>query len=434
MPKKLKEGDLIQVKTTKDIFTGILMPSTSKNILVIKLKSGYNKGINKKQIKLTKLIKATKAKKRIPSKIPANKELKTISILHTGGTLASRVSYETGAVSAKFTPEELVEMFPELSNISNIKSRLIQNMWSDDLRFAHFTKLAKEIKKEAEKSDGIIIGMGTDNLAVTSAALSFICENLTIPVILVGAQRSSDRGSSDALVNLVCAAQFIVSTDFADVAICMHNSIDDEKCVILSACKTRKLHTSRRDAFKPVNDSVIATVDYKTRKIDFFNTNYRSKNKKPIEIKPNMEEKVGLLKTTINMNPKQFDVYKGYKGLVIEGTGLGHIPLDVVDKETKIHEKIKASIKKLIKSGAIVVMTSNCLFGRVNMDVYSKGRELQELGIIPGEDMLPETALVKLSWLLANYSKNEIKNLIKKNLRGEINKRLLVQDLPDFYK
>ncbi len=205
--------------------------------------------------------------------------------------------------------------------------------------------------------------------------------------------------------------------------------MNDDYCNIFPATKTRKLHTSRRDAFKPVNDKIIAKVNYKTQHIEFIKHDYhkRDKNKKLI-IKPKMEEKVALLKLHVNMFAKQFEVFKGYKGLILEGTGLGQSPLDVIDNITKPHKEIRNAIKSLVKSGTSIVMTSQCIFGSVNLNVYSKGRDLQELGVIPGKDMLAETALVKLSWLLANHPKKDIAKLISTNLHGEINPRLLAEE------
>ena len=267
---------------------------------------------------------------------------------------------------------------------------------------------------------------------MASAALSFIIESSPIPVIFVGAQRSSDRGSSDAGMNLICAAEFITKTDFGGVGICMHENAEDKSCVILPGTKTRKMHSSRRDAFKVVNDTPIARVDYKTRKIEFIKKDYTKRSSKLV-LKPKMEEKVGLLKIHVNMFPEEFEFFaeKKYKGLVIEGTGLGHTPGQAPNKEAAIHKKIYPAIKKIISSGCIVVMTTQCLFGGVNMNVYSKGRDLLELGIISGKDMLPNTALVKLSWLLGNYPK-KVKELMGKNLRGEINDKLMYEK--DFLK
>ena len=398
-------------------FQGVLLPEANGKIS-LKLSSGYNLVVEKKEIKSIKTLQKIETKKIKEVSYKKVNSLPTISILHTGGTIASKVSYETGGVSSQFSPEDLIEMYPELKGIANIESRLIQNMWSDDLRFKHFEILAKAIESEIKKKvKGIIIGMGTDNLTVASAALSFIIENPSIPILLVGAQRSSDRGSTDAAVNLISAAKFITKTDFQGVAVCMHGGSGDDYCLILPATKTKKLHTSRRDAFKPVNDSAIAKISG-DGSITFLKRH--EKNNKKMLIRPRMEDKVGLIKITINMNPKQFEFFNDYKGLIIEGTGLGHTPGDVVDKHTKPNEKIIKAIEKLTKS-CVVVMTSTCLFGRVNMNVYSKGHKLQNAGVIGNlTDMLPETAFVKLAWLLGNYKKEEVKELMCKNLRGEI--------------
>ena len=421
-------GDVVKVHTNEQVYEGILLPRPEifdDDCTILKLDNGYNIGIENKRIEKIEVVEKHQKKKEERHKIEHKEGLPNISILHTGGTIASKVDYRSGGVVAAFSPEDIVSMFPELAEIANIDSELIANMWSDDLRFPHFKLIAKVIEKKLKEGvDGIIIGMGTDNLAVASAALTFIVEQTPVPIILVGAQRSSDRGSSDAGMNLICAAEFIAKTDFAGVAICMHEHSDDKTCAVLPPTKTKKLHSSRRDAFKPVNDTIIARVDYNSRKIEFIKKSYNKKDKnRKLVIKPNMEEKVGLLKITINMFPEQFEFFKNYKGLVIEGTGLGHTPGHVPNELAKIHEKIFPAIKKVIDSGCVVVMTTTCLFGRVEMQVYSKGRDLLKLGVVPGEDMLPDTAFVKLAWLLGNYKKEEVKELIGKNLRGEISER-----------
>lgn len=428
-----KPGDKVRILTKDSTYEGLLMPRPElleKHVTVIKLENGYNIGIDNDKIEKIDVIKKYDKEKAEKTKLSHQKGLPGISILHTGGTIASKVDYRTGGVVTAFSPEDLISMFPELAGIANIDSELISQMWSDDLRFAHFKLIAKAIEKKVSSgADGIIVGMGTDNLAVASAALAFIVEQTPVPIILVGAQRSSDRGSSDAAMNLICAAEFITKTDFAGVAICMHWHTDDKTCAILPATKTRKMHSSRRDAFKPINDQIIAKIEYESRKIDFLKENYARKDKnRKIVIKPEMEEKVGLLKVTVNMFPEQFEFFRGYKGLIIEGTGLGHTPGQVPNDLAKIHEKIFPAIKKLSDSGCVVVMTIACLFGRVNLNVYSKGRDLLSVGVISGEDMLPETAFVKLSWLLANHKKEEVKELIARNLRGEINERISPND------
>ena len=422
-------GDNVRVRTDKEVFEGVLMPRPDildKDVTVVKLDNGYNVGIENKRIKKVEVVKKSNGKSMKKGKVSYKKGLPKISILHTGGTMASKVDYRTGGVVAMFTPEDIVSMFPEIAGIANIDSELVANMWSDDLRFAHFKLIAKAVEKKVkEGAEGVIISMGTDNLAVASAALAFIIEDSPVPVMLVGAQRSSDRGSSDAGMNLICAAEFIAKSDFAGVAVCMHEDSGDRTCAILPAAKTKKLHSSRRDAFKAVNDMKIADVNYDSKKIHLFKGNYTKKDKKrKIMMRPNMEDKVGLLKISVNMFPEQFEFYKGWKGLVIEGTGLGHTPGHAPNELAKVHEKMFPAIKKVVDSGCMVVMTTTCLFGKVDMKVYSKGRDLLDLGVIPGEDMLPETAFVKLAWLLGNYKKEEAKELVGKDLRGEINSRI----------
>ncbi|MFH1324253.1 MAG: Glu-tRNA(Gln) amidotransferase subunit GatD [Nanoarchaeota archaeon] len=417
-------GDKVKVVTKDEIVEGVLMPNEETDSVVVKLDNGYNVGIDKKKVKKIELVEKNKEKTAKKEKITSNKNLPTISILHTGGTIASKVDYKTGGVVARFEPEELIEMFPELKQIANIKSRLVAKMFSEDIRFGHYQLMVKAIQEEIKSGvDGIILTHGTDTMTYTSAALAFALENLPVPVIMVGAQRSSDRGSSDAAVNLICAAEFIAKTDFSGVAICMHENMDDNNCVILPACKTRKLHASRRDAFKPVNDKIIAKVNFENKKIEFLKKDYNKKDKKrELIIKDDFEAKVSILRCHPNMVPKQFEFYEGYKGLVIEGTGLGQAPVGVPNELCEIHKKNLSAIKNLVKNGTVVVMTSQTIFGRVQMHVYSNAIDLANVGVLSGEDMLTETAFIKLAWLLGNYkNKEEAKRLIGVKLRGEIN-------------
>ncbi len=350
--------------------------------------------------------------------------MKTISILHLGGTIAAKVSPK-GGVSAQYTAKEILELYPEIKQLATIKSRLVSNMLSENMNFSHYNSIAKEIQKEVKnKVDGIIITHGTDTLHYTSAALSFILENLPIPIILVGAQRSSDRGSSDAALNLVSAINFINKTDFAEVAICMHASMEDTHCSILPALKTKKFHTSRRDAFKPVNAKPYAFV-YHDQGLDLLRKNFKKINKKSkLNLKLfNPKIKVGILKTHPNMSAEEIKFYSKFDGLIIEGTGMGHAPIIKTDSFTSENLKIFKEIKDLAKK-IPVIMTSQCTFGRINMNVYTPGRKLQEIGVLGNlSDMTTETAFIKLAWLLSNYKKQEIKNLISENIRGEISER-----------
>jgi glutamyl-tRNA(Gln) amidotransferase subunit D len=429
-------GDTVHIISKLKEYSGILMPRhefSSGDVVIIKLPNGYNIGLAVDPNTEIKVMERKTEEKELPKrKIRSEASKPTISILHTGGTIASKVDYRTGSVSASFSAEDILAMFPVIENISNIRSRLLMNMWSDDMRFSHYNILAQEIRVEIENAvDGIIITHGTDTLAYTSAALSFILKDLPTPVILVGAQRSSDRGSSDAGSNLISAAQFIANSDFGDVAICMHQDMDDRYCSILPACKTRKLHTSRRDAFRPINNTPWAKIGYPDGKIEFLKKNYTRRDKKrKLKMMPiNENIRVGILKVHTNMYPEQFSFFEKEKfdGLIIEGTGLGHTPGHVYteDESTKIHANIFGAIQSLVNSGCIVVMSPGTIYGRIDLNVYDKGRDLLNFGVLGNySDMLPETAFIKLVWLLSNYPKEEVKELIGKNLRGEITDRV----------
>ena len=430
---KLKEGDMVEAAVGGSILQGTIVPSQDKGVLTLKLKSGYNTGISlEREIKIRKIGEGKTVGKAKPASFAKKPGLPTISILQIGGTIAARVDYRTGAVFTTYTPEDLVTLVPELAEMANIESRLVSNMFSEDMRFAHYSVIAREIEKEAKKGvAGIILPHGTDTMTYTSAALAFMLEGIGIPVILVGAQRSTDRGSTDAIMNLICAFEFIKKTDFAGVAICMHETNEDKKCAILPACKTRKLHTSRRDAFKPVNATPIATVDFNSREVKFLKKDYPKKDSaKRLLLLDKIEEKTALLKVFPNLMHEQLEFFEKnkYKGLVLEGTGLGQAPVGMPNELCKENLRVMEAIRSLIKSGCVVVMTSQCIFGRVQMHVYSNAVDLVEAGVIPGEDMLPETAFIKLAWLLGNFGQEKAREMMSKNLRGEISERTEIEE------
>ncbi len=424
----LAQGQLVKIIGGRREFTGNIIPGSSKNdeIIRLKLKSGYNIGIRLlPKMKVEKLEGEKKVGKAAKRSIEQDESLPKIAILHIGGTIASRVDYRTGAVNAGFEPEDLLEMFPELTKIAQFTTKKITQIASENMRIEHYRQIAEEIAKVAADGSvkGILLPHGTDTMHYTSAALAFMLDDIQIPVILVGAQRSSDRPSSDAAMNLVCASEFIVKTDFAGVAICMHENLDDKNCVLLPACKTRKMHTSRRDAFRPVNDTAIARVNFETRHVEFIKKDYVHKDpSKKLKLRPKMDADVSIIKTHTNMRVEQFEYILKHKfsGVVFEGTGLGHTEMESSDENSKYNEKIAKAIKKIRDSGTIVVMASQAIFGRVQMHVYSPGTYLLDMGVIPAEDMTPETAFIKLSWLLGNFPKEKVRELFRQNLRGEI--------------
>jgi len=420
----MEPGDKIKVFYGDKFFEGILMPKDRKGYLDLKLSSGYNVGFEEKKVKKTELLEKKKNPVKKPSKISIDKNKKTILLLHTGGTIASKVDYSTGAVIAKFSESEILEMFPEIAIKANVKSKLVRNMQSEMMRFDHYNILAKAIAKEASSVNGIILTHGTDTLHYTSAALAFALQGIGIPVILVGSQRSSDRGSTDSAFNLMAAVDFITKTDFAGVAVCMHKDTNDGLCYILPACKNRKMHTSRRDAFRPVNTIPIADVNLEIGKINFYQDYTKTHKSKPDLKLFNEKLKIGLLKAHVHMYAEEVKAYEKFDGLVVELLGIGHMPTMKVDEFTSENEKILLAITNLAKKIPVVV-SPQTIYGRVDMNVYTPGRQLIKAGLIGNySDMTPETAFIKLAWLLSNYkNKDEIKELFSKNLVGEITTR-----------
>jgi glutamyl-tRNA(Gln) amidotransferase subunit D len=406
-----KIGDKIKVETKTMKKEGILMPHhqfSDDDIITIKLDNGYNIGLAvDKDTKITLLKKHKDTAKKI-KEIPFNKNKPTIFIIGTGGTIACYVEYRTGAVHPASSAKELAFSVPEIFDICNVNAQVAFQIFSEDIEVNHWQELAKKVAKELNNgAKGVVIPHGTDTLGYTAAALSFILKNLSGPVVLVGAQRSSDRPSSDAAQNLTAAVTVASKSDIGEVVATMHTETSDTFTTFHRGTKVRKFHTSRRDAFKTVNEKPLGTVE--NGKIKIFGK-YRKKTSGKVTVDDKMETDVAMIYTYPGLKPN--DIPKK-KGIILIGTGLGHVP-----------QKIIPRIKELSKKGTIFVMTSQCIFGRINMSVYSKGRDLLKAGVIPGEDMIPETAFVKLMWALA-HSKNkaEVEQIMKTNIAGEISDR-----------
>jgi len=340
--------------------------------------------------------------------------MKKVSILGTGGTIASKIDYKTGAVHPAFTAEELFLALPELKEVAEIKTELLFNILSENMTPEHWRKIAGAVAEEINNgADGVVVAHGTDTLAYTSAALSFMLTDLTNPVVLVGSQRSSDRPSSDAAENLI-AATHVACTDMAEVAVVMHASSDDGRCLIQRGTRVRKMHSSRRDAFRSINAIPLGEVAGGEVK---FQGDYNKTRTGKVGVDEGLEEKVALVKIHPGINKETLStIIDDNSGLVLEGTGLGHVP-----------EYLFPAIEKGIKDGKPIVMTSQTLYGRVDMNVYSTGRKLLSMGVISGGDMLPEVAYVKLMHVLGKTKKlEEIKELMQKNIAGEISEKSFI--------
>ena len=427
--KGIKESDKIKVVTKGKSYQGVLMPRSelgSPDYLVVKLDNGYNVGLK---------YEPTMKVKKMPSKPPAivkkprvkqNKKLPAISLLSTGGTIASKVDYKTGGVTAALDADDIIEAIPELLDYVYVKdSKMMFQLMSEDITPNEWIKMAKTVEKELNSGlKGVVITHGTDIMHYSSAALSFMLPNVSKPVVLVGSQRSTDRGSADSAMNLICSAIVAGKSDIAEVGICMHGSMEDNICFFNRGTKVRKMHTSRRDTFRPINSLPIAKV-WPSGKIE---TLQRYNKRTDVDVKADacFEKKVALVKSypgSGGLDILKYLTDKGYKGFVIEATGFGHVPTRTIQKE----DSWIPTIKGLVEKGIPVVVSSQAIYGRVNPNVYTNLRILfHEAKAIPAEDMLPETAYVKLGWVLAHTTKPEkVREMMLTNYAGEISKRTL---------
>jgi glutamyl-tRNA(Gln) amidotransferase subunit D len=410
------EGDLLSVRSKGSDYAGILMPHhefSHPDVIVIKFKSGYNIGISILNIDHIEVIE--KAQKRSsPERVPpAPAENKELTIIGTGGTIASYVDYRTGGVHPALSADDLVSAVPEISDICSVRADVLFSIYSENMDVEKWQALASRVADRLNEGDeGIIIPHGTDTMGYTSAALSFMLEAPPRSVILVGAQRSSDRPSSDAYTNLLSAARFAVETDAAEVCVLMHESPSDTTALVHRGTRVRKLHSSRRDAFKSVNDLPIAKVDFEG-KIEFI-SKYRKKSVGKVRLLDSMVEDVVLIQFYPGIDPEKFeDLIMRHSGIVVAGSGLGHVS-----------SKMVKLLGKAVENDIPVAMTSQCLYGRVNLNVYDTGRDLITAGVVPLEDMLPETAYVKMMWVLGQTSDpKEVGRMMRTDLRGEIAER-----------
>lgn len=418
-------GDIIRVVKGSEIYEGILIPRSEygdEKHVVVKLKNGYNIGVeitpDSKIEKIGEGTKPTFAPPPLPEQRPG---LPKVAIISTGGTIASRVDYRTGGVRPALSASDLYSVVPELADVAQIETQILLSLFSENITPQQWTEIAQTVaKKIHEGFDGVVLAHGTDTMGYTAAALSFALQNLPVPIIIVGSQRSADRPSSDAATNLLGAVLAAAKAPFAEVVVAMHETPSDTYIALHNGTKVRKCHTSRRDAFKSVNASPIARIENQNITMLTQECHKRDSSRR-IQLKPAFEDKVALVKFYPGMDPAILDLYaqKNYRGIVLEGTGLGHISKYCHD-----------AIRKAVRQGAIVAMTSQCIWGRINMNVYDSGRDLQALGVIPLEDMLPETALVKLMWVLGQTKDlDEAKTLLKTNVAGELSPRTLPEKM-----
>ena len=418
-------GDYVEIHLTKLIYEGVLLevPENEKGVVLLKLDSGYNIGFNKKDILEIRVLKKEKKEGFDVFEVKQSPEKPNIAMIVTGGTIASRYDAKTGGVHPVTSPEDLFRFYPGLFDRVNVVRVEVPFMkFSENMDYKDWQKLAKATVSLLNDTNikGVIITHGTDTLHYTSAALSFFIRDLNKPVVLTYSQRSIDRASSDANLNLQCASLVAIS-DMAEISLVGHASSDDDFCYAMPGVKVRKLHTSRRDAFKVINGKPFAKV-FPDRIERISEWKLRNKNKAKLDSQ--FEEKVALLKFYPGQNPDILDYYlkNKYRGIVLEVLGIGQIATSGARNSW-----IK-KLKEVQKKGLVVCAAPQCINGRLDPFVYSSGRELLGAGVIYLGDMLAETAFVKLGWVLGHeeWSKNKkiIKEKMLENFAGELNDRL----------
>ena len=414
-------GDIIRIKKDGEIYEGILIPRSQygdEKHIIVKLKSGYNVGVS---VNLTTQVEKVGAGVKptfTPPPFPKQKPgLPKVAIVSTGGTIASRVDYRTGGVRPALSASDLYSVVPELSEIAIVDTEILFSVFSENITAKHWAETAKNVAKHIKNgATGIVVAHGTDTLGYTAAALSFALQDLPVPVIMVASQRSADRPSSDAATNLIGAVKAAASAPFAEVVVAMHETFSDPSIVFHRGTKVRKCHTSRRDTFRSINATPLARME--NDEIIMLVEDYKERNpSRKLNLKPNFDEKVALVKFHPSLNPQIIECYvdKGYRGIILEGTGLGHVG-----------KYCFSAVRKAVENNMVVAMTSQCIWGRLGMSVYDTGRDLLAMGVVSLEDMLPETALVKLMWVLGQTTNvEEAKRLLTENIAHEISPRTL---------
>jgi glutamyl-tRNA(Gln) amidotransferase subunit D len=415
----------VEIVTDDGAFEGIVLPRSEQADdlhMVLKLVTGYNIGIAVDRIRTVKEKGFKEAHYKIPEKeFPFDPAKPNVTLLGTGGTIASRLDYRTGAVIPAFTPGELYGAVPELADICNLKTIKLFGVFSENMGPHEYMTTAKAIGAEIEAGvAGIVIGHGTDTMHHTAAALTFMVQNSPVPIVMVGSQRSSDRPSSDAAFNLQCAANTAARGPVAEVMVCMFGPTSDSYNLLHRGTRVRKMHSSYRSTFRTLSDIPVATctpTEVKPLRQDF----KRRRNDRNVTVDAVFDDRVAIVYYYPAMKPDIISslVDNGYKGIIIAGTGLGHVNKPLYDP-----------LREACKKGVSVMMTVQTMWGYAQMFVYDTGRDLVELGVVPCGNMLPEVAYIKLGWVLAHtHDRAEVAKMMVDPINGEITER----EPPDGY-
>jgi glutamyl-tRNA(Gln) amidotransferase subunit D len=409
----------VEINSSRGAFKGIILPrseTADNDHIVLKLRNGYNIGIAVSTIEAMNEVGTREAHYKIPEKeFPYDEKKPNVKLFGTGGTIASRLDYRTGAVIPAFSPGELYGSVPELADICNLQTEKLYGVFSENMGPEQWIGTATAIAGAIDEGKhGIVIGHGTDTMHHTAAILSFMVQDSPVPIVMVGSQRSSDRPSSDAALNLIHATKTAAESDIAEVMVCMFGPTSDQYGLLHRGTRTRKMHSSYRSTFRTIGDVPLATVSKK--EIRHIHSDYKKRrDDNHVTIRATFEEKVAIVYYYPNMLPDIIDslIDNNYKGIVIAGTGLGHV-----------NKPLYPSLKKAHEKGIAIYMTVQTLWGFVQMYVYDTGRDMMELGVVPAANMLPEVAYVKLGWALSQTGDlDKLKEIMLTPIAGEITER-----------
>lgn len=409
----------VEIRTPKGTFTGIVLPrseTADPHHIVLKLRSGYNIGIDASSVETITVGGRKEAHYKIPEKeFPFDPRKPRVKLLGTGGTIASRLDYRTGAVIPAFSPGELYGSVPELADICNLETEKLYGVFSENMGPEQWIGTAEAIGREIEKGvQGIVIGHGTDTMHHTAAILSFMVQDAPVPIVMVGSQRSSDRPSSDAALNLMHSVKTAAESDIAETMVCMFGPTSDVYGLLHRGTRVRKMHSSYRSTFRTIGDIPLAMVSRDT--ITPLRQDYRRRRQdRRVTVNTAFEERVSIVYYYPNMKPDIIEslIDNNYRGIVIAGTGLGHV-----------NKPLYPSLRRAQQKGIAVYMTVQTLWGYVQMYVYDTGRDMMELGVVPGANMLPEVAYMKLGWTLGQTSDpQKVREIMMTPVAGEITER-----------
>jgi len=417
--QRLPNGQRVEVRSSDGTtWIGRVVPSDGfhgERVLVLKLESGYNVGIRLDRTAiLTPLPPDTENSEVPPVEDPGpSPSGPIVALLTTGGTIASRVDYTTGGVRPVQSTSEILSFYPELTQKGPIRVVPVMDCLSENIVPSDWATIAQEVVHAFEdEARGVVVAHGTDTLGYTAAALSFLLVDLPGPVVLVGAQRSPDRPSSDGPSNLTAAVAVAREGNFGEVVVLMHAGLSDHRFAIHRGTRVRKMHSTRRDSFQSRNGPVLGL--WADGSLTLTGA-VRPRSAGPPKVTGPLDTTGGaLLWMYPGLSPERAaHACEGMRGIVLAGTGLGHTP-----------ESHLPWIRAAVDRGTVVVMTTQCLEGRVDPYVYATGRELLRIGVLYLEDMLPETAYAKLLWALGqSHDPEEIRRLMTTNRAGEISLR-----------